>query len=407
MKHEYITSAITIACTICATTAHGVSAVRSLGGVGTYVSANAAANSVSGANAAVTTSDASAMNTGAVATRGGAVRINPATTRTTTAAAKTSGTRTTGRVATSPRLSIGKYLGVSGVNAGAGPSALRANINAAPNVAGNVGAETASELRSDVDNLQRSAEEFAEQLDNKQDKLTSDANAGDYIDISDDGEISVNVNELKNAFIANAGDGDPIEIGTDDDNNLLWRYVGDDDDNWRVLATLSDIVGSTDMNAAIVAAVDAARDEIMADVYTKTQTDELIGEIDKIIGDTDDLETTTHDSVVAAINELKSTSATSGALDELTGQVDDLLDYVGDETLETTADTIVGAINEVRSYTLPLANPICTAPSNLCVLSINGDGELEWVAVTEPAYDTTPVPVSGDVSGSGDVPYYE
>lgn len=114
MKNELKISTLSIVCALCTavvTPVFGASAVRSLGGVGTYNSASSAAAAKSG-----NTSGSSAINS----VRGGSVRLNNASAN--KGAASATRTSTT-RAATTPRLSIGKYL--SGSNVISGGSANR------------------------------------------------------------------------------------------------------------------------------------------------------------------------------------------------------------------------------------------------------------------------------------------
>lgn len=105
MKTETKISSIALVCALCAVVAAPAMAaapVRSLGGAGTYSSASSAATS-------------KATGSSATATRAGAIRVMPSTTKatstTTSAKPVTTGTATTStRVAAAPRLSIGKYL---------------------------------------------------------------------------------------------------------------------------------------------------------------------------------------------------------------------------------------------------------------------------------------------------------
>ena len=110
MKKELKISTLSIVCVLCTTIAmpsFGASAVRSLGGAGTYSSASSAASTG-------TKSASAAKNT----VRAGSMRVNNAKSATTAGAASTDATST--RAATTPRLSIGKYL--SSVGATGTPS---------------------------------------------------------------------------------------------------------------------------------------------------------------------------------------------------------------------------------------------------------------------------------------------
>lgn len=104
MKTETKISSLALVCALCAvvvTPAMSAAPVRTLGGAGTYTSASSAAAS---------------KTSGTAATRAGAMRVLPSTTKATTSAktsttsGTTSGAVTSTRAAMTPRLSIGKYL---------------------------------------------------------------------------------------------------------------------------------------------------------------------------------------------------------------------------------------------------------------------------------------------------------
>ncbi len=109
MKNELKISTLSIVCVLCASMAlpsYGASSVRSLGGAGTYSSASSAATAKSSGDSA----GGGAINS----VRAGSVRVN-------NAAGATGGATRSGstRAATTPRLSIGKYLaGSSAVSGG-------------------------------------------------------------------------------------------------------------------------------------------------------------------------------------------------------------------------------------------------------------------------------------------------
>ena len=109
MKNELKISTLSIVCVLCASVvlpSYGASSVRSLGGAGTYTSASSAATAKSGGG--------SAGNSAINSVRAGSVRVN-------NAAGATSGATRSGstRAATTPRLSIGKYLaGSSAISGG-------------------------------------------------------------------------------------------------------------------------------------------------------------------------------------------------------------------------------------------------------------------------------------------------
>ena len=116
MKKELKISIMSVACVLCATVvipAFSASSVRSLGGAGTYSGASSAAAAKSDG-----TVDSGAINS----VRAGSMRVN-------NVAGATSGATRSGstRAATTPRLSIGKYLsGSSAISGGASVSGSHA-----------------------------------------------------------------------------------------------------------------------------------------------------------------------------------------------------------------------------------------------------------------------------------------
>ena len=128
MKNELKISTLSIVCVLCAAVtmpSFGASAVRALGGAGTYSSASSAASS------------------GASTVRGGSMRVTNAKPVTTT-----STTRAATRSSASPRLSIGKYLANSStVNGGAGSKPMN------PGQASSVG-DRVAKLEVRVEELQ-------------------------------------------------------------------------------------------------------------------------------------------------------------------------------------------------------------------------------------------------------------
>lgn len=244
MKRDLKTSTLAIICVLCTAAvsgAYGASSVRSLGGAGTYTSASSAAAAGSGS----TSSTASV--------RGGSVRVNPASGVSGTSTTIEAGTTTSGRVATTPRLSIGHYLG--GGTSVSGGSSLRPQTpgssggGSSTGGGGSMDPDIASELRQEVDQLHRDMEDLRDADDtitdallDKQDKIYPGEDG--YIVIDDmTNEIFVDVDALEGALDLVAGqDGREVELGSND-TDLLWRYSGDGDNDWRVLISKSEITG--------------------------------------------------------------------------------------------------------------------------------------------------------------------
>ena len=341
MKHDLKISRLAIICVLCTAVsgAYGASSVRSLGGAGTYSSASdaaAAAESTSGGSVA--------------SVRGGSVRVNPSSTVSGTSTTINAGTTTSGRVATTPRLSIGHYLG--GGTSVSGGSSVRpitpggSTSGGGSTGGGDVSAGDLDALRGQVDQLERDIEDLRTADDtvndtisdleqSKQDTLIPTADGYIIIDESTN-EIFVDVDALEGALDLVAGeDGREIELG-DDDENLLWRYVGDS--TWNILISKDEITGpqgpqgekgepgdsanldaystTEQMNAAISAAIDglattyATKAELAeyaktdalerglaakanaadvytkAEVYNKTEVDDKVADI--VAGDMDE-----------------------------------------------------------------------------------------------------------------------
>ena len=186
--------------------------VRTIGGDGTYTSAASATSSRAG------TLRPSGTTTGGLRP---SVSVSSATTGGTTGGTATttgsvsSGGTVSGRVASAPRLSIGKYIGAPksvsstpSTPSGFDPSGLISRIE---------------QLETDVTNLEST----------KQNNMSG----SDYIYIEND-EIWLNLNALKQKLEEDGvgRDGQTVEMGTND-SGLLWRYVGESDDDWRILIT--------------------------------------------------------------------------------------------------------------------------------------------------------------------------
>ncbi len=243
MKNDLKISTLTIICVLCTAVsgAYGASSVRSFGGSGTYASASDAA--------AANTSSA----TSASSVRGGSVRVNPGSGVSGSSTTIEAGTTTNGRVATTPRLSIGHYLG--GATSISGGSSLRpqtpGSSSGGSSSGGDGGLEpdVAAGLRQQVDQLQRDVEDLRNADDNINDQLLDKQDAlipGDdgYIIIDDaTNEIFVDVDALQGALETVAGkDGREVELGSND-THLLWRYVGEGNGDWRELIAKADITG--------------------------------------------------------------------------------------------------------------------------------------------------------------------
>ena len=237
MKKDLNISRIAIVCVLCTAAvsgAYAASSVRSLGGSGTYTSASSAASA--GSSGATT------------AVRGGSLRVTPSSGQSGSSTTISAGTTTSGRVATSPRLSIGQYLG-GATSVSGGGSSLRPGTGSGssgggsssgggmdPDVAGEV-LTAIDDIRRDVDTLFDADTNLQDQVSAKQDMLYPTANGFIIIDDSTN-EIFVDVDALEQELELVAGR--EVELGSDD-TDLLWRYVGDPD--WQKLISKAEITG--------------------------------------------------------------------------------------------------------------------------------------------------------------------
>ena len=296
VKKDLNISRIAIVCVLCTAAvsgAYAASSVRSLGGSGTYTSASSAASA--GSSGATT------------AVRGGSLRVTPSSGQSGSSATISAGTTTSGRVATSPRLSIGQYLGgatsISGGGSSLRPGTGSGSSGGGSSSGGDVSGGDLVGLRDQIDQLGRDVEDLRTADDNindallgKQDALYPAADGFIVIDDSTN-EIFVDVDALEQELELVAGkDGREVELGSDD-THLLWRYVGEGNDQWRELIAKADITGpqgpqgekgepgeaanldaystTEQMNQAIGNAIAA-----LADVYaTKAEVDTLEREV--------------------------------------------------------------------------------------------------------------------------------
>lgn len=296
MKHDLKISRLAVICVLCATVsgAYGASSVRSLGGSGTYTSAAAAA--------------ADGNSGGASSVRGGSLRVSPSSNVSGTTTSISTGNTTSGRVATSPRLSIGHYL--TGGTSVSGGSSIRPIVPGGSSTSGG-GSSSGGDggdvdlsgvnqrldaLESDVDSLFDSRDSIDESITDlwsgKQDILT--ANDG-LIEIDSDNVIYINTENLADAM-KDAGFSADVDFRVNEDYIEYW-----DGTTWAQLIALDDLRGpqgepgesvtvdevingiEDDLQAAVNAAVadavqTAVADEIAnADLVTNTELNTALG----------------------------------------------------------------------------------------------------------------------------------
>lgn len=376
MKHDLKISRLAIICVLCTAVsgAYGASSVRALGGAGTYASASDAAAAGSGGAANSTAS-----------VRGGSLRVTPDSGASGTATSISTSNTTSGRVATSPRLSIGHYLG--GGTAVSGGSSLRPSGGGSSSSGGgsSSGGDTnpdVSGLRQDVDDLMREVEDLHtadsdihESIDILRDETQGKLipGADGYIIIEDDNEIFVDVDALQADLNLVAGqDGREVELG-DDEDNLLWRYVGDSD--WDILIPKSEITGpqgekgepgdpanldaystTEQMNAAIGAAI-----ANLADTYATIQYVD-----DKLSTKADKATTLAGYGISDAMNREEITKAIADATS----------DIVGSAEIEQFKTDVAGLKTAVGDANSGLVKSVNDLSGNVTAL----DGELETVS---------------------------
>ena len=299
--------------------AYGASSVRSLGGSGTYTSAAAAA--------------ADGNSGGAASVRGGSLRVTPSSGVSGTTTNISAGNTTGGRVATSPRLSIGHYLG-GGTSVSGGssirpitPGGSTSGGGSSSGGSGGVSSDDLDALRGQVDQLERDIEglrtaddNFSDALLDKQDVLTPGDDG--YIIIDENtNEIFVDVDALQGALETVAGeDGREVELGSND-THLLWRYVGES--GWRDLIAIADITGPQGPQG------ERGEPGEAANLEAYSTTEEM------------------NQAIRAAVDGLAGTYATKTELTNVSSAVDALSGKIGNTAMGTTANTVTGAIAEL------------------------------------------------------------
>ena len=346
MKKDLNISRIAIVCVLCTAAvsgAYAASSVRSLGGSGTYTSASSAASA--GSSGATT------------AVRGGSLRVTPSSGQSGSSTTISAGTTTSGRVATSPRLSIGQYLGgatsISGGGSSLRPGTGSGSSGGGSSSGGDVSGGDLAGLRDQIDQLGRDVEGLRTADDNindallgKQDALYPAADGFIIIDDSTN-EIFVDVDALEQELEMVAGkDGREVELGSND-TDLLWRYVGDPE--WNTLISKAEITGpqgekgepgeaanldaystTEQMNQAIGNAIAA-----LADVYATTEyvDEKLSAKADKAttLAGYGIRDAMTKEEITKAITDATSDIVGSAEIEQFKTDVAGLKTTVGDE----------------------------------------------------------------------------
>ena len=293
MKEGIKTSLVSILCVVATSAAFAAPTVRTIGGTGTYESAAAAT---------------AASRAGSLRATGGYVRpmtsisntaLNSAATTTptatTTGGSVSAGTATVGRVASSPRLSIGKYIGA--------PKSISSS--------GGVGVDL-------TERVERLETEVISLETNKQNVLQDST----YITIEGD-ELILDIEKIKEDLgLEDGTDGREVEMGTNDEG-LLWRYVGDEE--WNILITwdeISDKLDFSGLTETLNQRINNLRIEILAELDKKVDKDQgtdnagkalVVGE-DGILAPTGDFYSKTE--IDQQIENINNTIVTADDLDK-------------------------------------------------------------------------------------------
>lgn len=271
MKNELKISTLSIVCVLCtavAMPAFGVSSVRSLGGAGTYTSASSAA-------AAKSDKTSSATNS----VRGGSMRVNNS------ASASRNATRSSStRTATTPRLSIGKYL--AGSSAISGGSSNRVEID---KIQGEM-ADANDQLQSRIVNLEKALGLFSEE--------------------GLSGKLIVDVEQLQDDLNDMTGVGAGYVVTADYTDDVLTIKQGDK-------TVLSENFATSDGLAAIQEKLDELT-TALADKASQSEVDALESALARLEATVENLDSVSATDYATQVQTLKDAdTALQSAIDEL------------------------------------------------------------------------------------------
>jgi len=311
MKNELKISTLSIVCVLCAAIvapANGATAVRSLGGAGTY----------SGTSSAATAKSGTTTSTAANAVRAGAMRLGASSDGSTRAAA----TRTAAsRVAATPRLSIGKYLATS----------------SAPDKTVINNSSTSGNLQTRIEVLEQWMG-YQENSDSNIPAQFEDLNASVDALEKDASDLKLNVDKLAADIEAVSGEHTSVEYA-----NKVLTVVQDDVTKTYDLA--KDFAGKTEFDALQAALNDVTGD--LGDFATKVALNDLKTALEQEIAGKQaageyaaaaDLETLKSDVVA-----LQGSSATGADLTALVNRVKVIEDDYAKKTELTAAQTALQA----------------------------------------------------------------
>ena len=308
MKNELKISTLSIVCALCAATvmpAFGATAVRSLGGAGTYSSASSAASAKSASDGS------SAINTA----RGGSMRVG-----TSTGASRSTSTR----AATTPRLSIGKYL--------AGSSAVSGGANLGGSSSGNSGSDVSGNLQKRIavleefmgfsttgDNIPKQLDALDSRIDELSDKI--DGLQGGGADNETVSQLQQDTAALKSQVESFATQLDNVATKDDVKDFITSAEVENAIKDMATKSDIQDLVSSGELQTEIAKL--ATKDEIADFVKSDYVTNAIAG-------------LATADDVAKAIKDATSTLATKQELADAKSELQSAIDRINAGQVELT-----------------------------------------------------------------------
>ena len=417
MKNELKISTLSIVCVLCTAVSipsFGASAVRSLGGAGTYSSASSAAS------AGTDTTRAAATNS----VRGGSMRVSNAKPATASSSTRTSATR----ASATPRLSIGKYLAnVGATGSGVSSGTIKPGQSAANGVEARVDRlEEALGLGEfdgnfsgvivDVQKLQKDLNEIAGQ-DNSvvatfEDGVLEITQGGESVLSAEIAsaqgldELQEKLDNLTDSFAAKS-DFDALSKAVDSLDLVVKGLSSESGDFGESIENLQLAIDSldsmyatdTDLQDKLTAASDELK-ELIKQSDSGAAVESLQGQLDDLSADLTEFS----EQIVAnqqAIAGLDSTYATDDALKQLSDRVDTMsggstvsLEQVQQE-IKSIQDTFETKVTEIVENTEINAAQIADGSITASKLSTDGldsntygmltvdpeTGEAVWVPV--------------------------
>jgi len=403
MREGIKTSLLSILCVAATAAAPAAPAVRSIGGTGTYESAASAANATASSRAGSLRATGGFIRpTASISTSGATPKVatptSTASGTTTMGGSVSMGGGTVGRVASTPRLSIGKYVGA--------PKSISSS------------APTTSDLDTRIDRLERDVSEL--QTD-KQDALVDTT----YITVSGN-ELILDVEKIREDL--DLKDGREVEVDADNDEGVKTRYIardGEEQEPWDLLISWEDLrkkLSLEQMDADISQSIANLRTEIMNRITQLEQRidADLSTKVDKnqFHGDEHDSELVGRAMVVGADGTLAPTGefVTPNDLDNM---VDGLGALAYKDTVSTadidadsvTTEKLANTAVEREKLAAEIVSTLdqVTAWENWWnenkpgegdyVMSVTADGTRQWFRVITGEEDTNSGGSSGGNSG--------